>query len=1147
MNTNILKSFAQEARKKLLEQVEVKLDYVLNTDTPELRQKTVQIEKLRAKVEAKGKDSVIRYVAYVWFNRFMAICFMDASNYSDEKVVRAREGATQPEILANARSGVIDPELNVDSKRIANLLNGSIKHSNPINEVYKMLLIAACNNYYKLMPFMFEDSAHYTELLMPDDLLSEQSITHQFMQLDAENINEVESIGWMYQFYISEKKDEVFADLKKNIKITSENIPAATQLFTPNWIVRYLVENSLGRLWMLNNPGSKLKEHMDYYIEPETAEEDYLKISSPEEIRICDPACGSGHMLVYAFDLLTKIYEEAFYDTKEIPKLILEKNLYGIEIDERAGELAKFALFMKARAYYRRFFRNPVQPNICVLENIDFEDGELNTYMDSVGDNLFTLNLQTALHQFTNVENFGSLIRPEFIDVHAIQDILQDANVDNNVFLFRTHKKVLKALEMTDYLSPKYHVVVANPPYMGGKGMNTEISIFAKKNYSDSKSDLFAMFIERGFELVIDRGYNAMVTMQSWMFLSSYGKLRQKLLSKITIECMAHMGNMVMGIAFGTNATVWQKTYKPDRKGHFSYVDYKDLNNNNIPSEFPVQNERLKTASAEDFKKIPGSPIAYWVSEQIRNLFVSGFSLEDITISDGQNITANNDTYLRNFWEISKSQVGIDKKWFFYAKGGEFRKWWGNLEHVVDWSPNARGFYRHNNSARIISEYLWYKIGVTWTLLSSGKTGFRYLPKDATFDKTGSSVFLKDDTDVEFVTALLCSNVSTFLLGTFSSTIAYQIKEIRKIPVTKDYKHIGVVESTRKLFQLSEIDYNNVETSWNFTENLMVKTRPELDLHAPMHVVYAHLRNFWQEMTQEMQKLEIDNNRIFIEAYGLQDELTPHVPSQEITLTCNPHYRYGGNKSDEQLEALLQADTMKEFISYAVACMFGRYSLDTPGLVLANQGETVEDYLSKVSNPSFEPDADNVIPILDGEWFTDCIVERFKQFLKVTFGELNFVANLTFIEDSLGKDIRKYFVKDFYTDHVKRYKKRPIYWMFSSPKGHFNALIYMHRYRPDTVSVVLNEYLREFENKLKASRENYKRRSTSESLSEHDKREALKGIDNINKMLSDISDYEQQTLYPLATEKIAIDLDDGVKVNYTKFGKALKKVPGLSK
>jgi len=600
MDTAKLKKFAQYARRSLIDQISSKLVLVLADDSAARRENSAAINKLEEQISEHGKDQVIEKIAYIWFNRFCALRFMDVNRYTRIGLVSPVEGQFQPEILAEAKMGHIDEE-SVSEKirqQIFALLGGTAPSQDPQAEAYRLLLVAACNDYHKAMPYLFERIADYTELLMPDDLLSGNSIlayTREAMTPDM--CQDVEVIGWLYQFYISEKKDKVFDDLKKNKKITPENIPAATQLFTPHWIVRYLVENSLGRLWMLNRPNSTLFEKMEYYIHPEDIETDFLRINKAEELKIVDPACGSGHMLVYAFDLLYAIYEEEGVDPSEIPEKILTHNLYGIEIDERAGELAAFALTMKARAKQRRFFKKPVQPNICVLQAIHFDETEINEYMDFVGQDIFTLGLKATLSQFEEADNFGSLIRPEVTDVQGMLEILNAKDVSSHLFYSLTHEKVLQVLNQADFLSPKYQVVIANPPYMGGKGMNGRMGAWVKDNYPDSKSDLFAMFIERGFDLLHYQGYSAMVTMQSWMFLSSYEKLRIRLLNEVTIECMAHMGNMVMGIAFGTSATVWCKSLKPEYRGAFCYVDYEDIGEGNKPVTFPPLNARNTSAS----------------------------------------------------------------------------------------------------------------------------------------------------------------------------------------------------------------------------------------------------------------------------------------------------------------------------------------------------------------------------------------------------------------------------------------------------------------------------------------------------------------------------------------------------------------------
>ena len=584
METAQLKKFAQYARRSLMEQVSSKLQLVLAKDSQARRESSRVVSALEQQIKNSSQEQVVEKVAYIWFNRFCALRFMDVSQYNRMSVVSPLEGQFQPEILAEAKAGYIDEELLKDDSRelIINLLNGTATSRDPQTEAFRHLIVAVCNDYHRIMPYLFERISDYTELLMPDDLLSENSIlayTREAMTADA--CQSVEVIGWLYQFYISEKKDEVFAGLKKNKKVTPENIPAATQLFTPHWIVRYLVENSLGRLWILNNPDSKVVEQMDYYIKPVEQEQDFLKINDPEELKICDPACGSGHMLTYAYDLLYAIYLDAGYDPMEIPEKILSNNLYGIEIDERAAELAAFALTMKAMKgnpaddsnNRRRFFRKPIKPNICRLEKVQFSENELDEYIDFIGSDLFTVDLRMTLTQFEEADNFGSLIRPELTNVNDVLNALNVADVEGQIFLAPTHKNVLKVLKQVDYLSQKYHIVVANPPYMGSKGMNGRLGKWVKDNYPDSKSDLFAIFIERNLELAKKQGSVAMITMQSWMFLSSYEKLRLKILNQRTINSMAHLGarafDSIGGEVVSTTAFVLENIHKPDYKGAY--------------------------------------------------------------------------------------------------------------------------------------------------------------------------------------------------------------------------------------------------------------------------------------------------------------------------------------------------------------------------------------------------------------------------------------------------------------------------------------------------------------------------------------------------------------------------------------------------
>jgi type II restriction/modification system DNA methylase subunit YeeA len=693
MNTNALKAFAQKARRDLHEQVQARLDLVLASGSAARREQPAAVKQLEEQIQQHGREGLRDRAAYIWFNRFCALRYMDVSGFTPLGLVSPAAGQQQPELLAEALRGIIDPDIveKERAERVRGLLSGSIPARDPQQEAYRLLLVAACNHYHRVMPYLFQKIDDYTELLLPDDLMSGGSVLAATRQaLDAEICQDVEVIGWLYQFYISEKKDEVFDGLKKNKKITPENIPAATQLFTPHWIVRYLVENSLGRLWLLNRPGSKLALQMDYYIKPEQAETDFLRISKPEEIKICDPACGSGHMLTYAFDLLYAIYEEEGYEPAEIPEKILTNNLYGIEIDERAGELAAFALTMKARAKQRRFFNKGVKPNICVLENVHFDEGELKSYMDFVGRDLFTAPLQTTLRQFEEADNFGSLIRPDVTDVDGMLRILESKIVSGQLFISMTHQKVLQALRQADYLSPKYHVVIANPPYMGGKGMNGRLGAWVKDNYPNSKSDLMTMFMERAPKLCLQLGTWAMINLPSWMFLGSFEKFRNWLVLNQTFSSLVHLGRGVFGSDFGSvafvlnNATPREDAVATYRRLFDVHVQVRDVEKiKDLYLDYTYNRYNFKQS---DFSAIPGNPIAYWLSRTTVESFAAGHPLSNFADFKHGMSTSDNNRFLRfwhevsqdksNYEAVSKEDTFSAKRWYPYQKGGEFRKWY---------------------------------------------------------------------------------------------------------------------------------------------------------------------------------------------------------------------------------------------------------------------------------------------------------------------------------------------------------------------------------------------------------------------------------------------------------------------------------------
>ena len=1194
MDTSSLKKFAQSARRQLLEQVAARMEQVLRTDSVEIREKAKVVEELKKQIGASSKKAVIDRVAYTWFNRFCALRFMDVNHYTRIGVVSPVEGHTQPEVLAEAKQGVIDESFKLDRARVLGLLNGQYPSSNPQQEAYRLLLVGACNAWHVQMPFLFPEIEDYTELLMPDDLLSENSVLQGVREtLTPAACQDVEVIGWLYQYYISERKDEVFAALKQNQKIEAGDIPAATQLFTPHWIVRYLVENSLGRLWMLNHPDSKLVEAMDYYIRSEQEETDFLKIGSPEEIKLADPACGSGHMLTYAFDLLYAIYEEGGYDPVQIPSLILRHNLYGIEIDERAGDLAAFALVMKARSKDRRFFSRKVEPNICVLENIRFSPSELDAYKQKVGHDLFTQDLWFLLGQFEQADNFGSLIRPRVKRPEQLLERLEELGAFDDLLLFSTNEKVKQALKQAEYLSPRYHVVVANPPYMGSGGMNADLKEFTKDHFPDCKADLGIGFIDRNLDLVRISGIVGMITMQSWMFLSAYENFRERVLDKETIISLAHLGarafDTIGGEVVSTVAFLIQLSKTPDKNG--LYIRLVDGNDEAEKAEMlrsclPIISGSLpplcNLVSANDFRKIPGSPIAYWISQNIRDSFGKFPALSTYAETRIGLITGDNEHYIRNWYEVSFQKIGLGfskekakvsgRKWFPQSKGGHFRKWYGNHETILDWSNDGHELQTrmHSSGARVLAHNFnldkIFLSGITWTKISSGDFAARLQPQGFLFNDASANAFPKLEQFTFPLLAFLSSKLPSKLLEAVNPTLNFLPGNISSLPLVP-----SIVESdelsnlVEMIVEKSKKDWDSYEISWDFINLPLLEVQHKTDT---LTKTYKILRSFWEETVSEVQNLEEQNNRIILDAYGLQDDLTPDVHLGEITLSCNPFYRYSDKKSEEELEALLLEDTMKEFISYAVGCMFGRYSLDKPGLILANQGEGVDDYKRQIAayratadggqqtavgGPrlavdaplTFEPDSDNVIPILEGEWFADDIAERFKQFLKITFGTEHYEENLAFLENAIGKDIRSYFVRDFYNEHVKMYKKRPIYWLFSSPNGSFNALVYMHRYRPDTVSVILNNYLRQYREKLNAHKFHQEAIARNPGASQGEKTKALKEVDWVNKVLSELKEYEDEILYPLATQQVKIDLDDGVKVNYGKFGSALKEVKGL--
>jgi len=1146
MNTNELKRFAKEARIKLLDQVGRKLAYVLtNNDPVFLDSYAAEIKSLQGKIRDMGKQHLIDTVAYTWFNRLMALRFMDANGYTSPKVITPALGKS-PEILQNALAGQVDESLKINRQRCNDLLDGKMVIADPQTEVYKMLLIASCNQWHTTMPFMFERISDYTELLLPDDLLSANSIVSDIRNgMSDEDCKQEELIGWLYQFYIADKKDEVFDGLKKNIKISAENIPAATQLFTPHWIVRYMVENTLGKLWLTLKPNSKLRQYMPYYIEaPEGNAPAPLPsgIKGVTDITFLDPCQGSGHVLVYAFDLFTKIYEEEGYNTSEIPALILEHNLFGIDIDERAAQLAAFALTMKARSYYSRFLRKPVQPHVIYLENVGEEIIKQAVKLPlAVSGKLVYDYRDLTLYNLTKADNFGSLIQIDPEELKALS--IQKGSI------WHPYEQNLK--EQAEYLSYQYHCVVTNPPYKGKGELNLELQDFMESKYPKSKGDLFACFIERDFEFLKDLGVCGMVTMQAWLFIDTYKDLREDILDNHTIRDLIQIGfnsfpelNSKFALAA---AFVIQKNIQGQEGTFISLNNAPKNSDKNLV--FFQQKDLLNfhIVKSNSFKNIEGTPISFEASDNLRQVFKSSKKLRDIAEPRQGMATGDNGNFVRIWTEVELKRIGFShpdrtealkskNKWFPYNKGGGFRKWYGNQIFVLNWENDGKELFDFKPKSVIRNPDYYFKECITWSLI--GLTfGPRYTPTGFLFDVGGSCAFPSKD-NMKYIIAFMASKISSEALKTLNPTLNYQVGDIQRLPIktpTSDSIKMLIDEIITTNIDISKEDWNRQETAWDFMTNELIKLKNN-NIKAAFECYKKDLiGRFWL-----LHRNEEELNRLFIEIYGLKNDLLPDVPIEQVTILQEEAKIVNGELFIDSIQVFLQ------LFSYSVGCMFGRYSLDKTSLILANQGETLQDFLMHVPTPTFMPDEDNIIPVLDGEWFTDDIVGRFKAFLKVAFGNEHFEENLKYLEDTIGKDIRKYFVKDFYTDHIKRYKKRPIYWMFSSPKGHFMALIYMHRYKPDLCSKLLTDYLQTFIHKLERASQNKISESLREDLSARDRTAANKESDRFEGMIKDCKEYAQ-TLYAVATKKIEIDLDDGVKVNYQKFKEVLVPIKGLEK
>lgn len=1209
MNTNNIKKYAPQARNDFRDAVIQKLTTLgiaadkkgnLQIAEAETIGETVRYgqfdyplstlprrERLVKRAREQGFEVLVEHCAYTWFNRLCAIRYMELHGYLDHgfRMLSHPETPAAFEVLDHVPE-VAEALLPENKAQLVEMkLSG-----NQDEALYRELLLGQCHALHHAMPFLFEAVDDEAELLLPDNLTRTDSILRGLVDdIPEEDWEQVEVIGWLYQFYISEKKDAVIGKVVK-----SEDIPAATQLFTPNWIVQYLVQNSVGRQWLQTYPDSPLKDKMEYYIEPaEQTPEVQAQLAAitpvsiePESIKVLDPACGSGHILIEAYNVLKNIYEERGYRGRDIPQLILENNIFGLDIDDRAAQLSGFALLMMARQDDRRIFTRDVRLNVVSLQeslHLDIAKlwQQLNFHQQvqtgSMGD-MFAENITLAqtdsaeyqllmrtLKRFVNAKTLGSLIQvpqEEEAELKVFLDALYRLEQEGDFQQKAAAKAFIPFIQQAWILAQRYDAVVANPPYMGSKGMNGELKEFAKNNFPDSKSDLFAMFIERGFLWLKNAGFNSMVTMQSWMFLSSFENMRKNILNNYTIETMVHMGNGVMKIAFGTNATVFRNKHAPVFQGSYSFTDNDDINNVGYPIQFPTKNKRLKTASANDFRKIPGAPIAYWISEKFKNIFSSSEPLGSVADVKHGLSTGKNDAVVRLWSEISypsfnqhcinrEDALSGNYKWFPYNKGGDYRKWYGNCEYVLRYDQYGNDLMQTFSGHRHDGKSHYFKEGVTWTFISSSNFAARYSSPGFVFDVSGSTFFVNSP---RAFTAFLCSKISETVLKMLNPTLNFQVGNIKSLPILDGNNIFSDSDYllASEIIEIFENDWNNYETSWAFSKDKLLINKVDSSLSKSMK---AYLQ-ITENIIEKAKLKEEENNNNFINAYGLNDELISDVPYTEITLTCNPCYRYAS--TEENISERFISDTICEHISYSIGCMMGRYSLDREGLVYAHEGNKgFADLVAEGAYKTFPADSDGILPLMDDEWFDDDVTSRVKEFVRTVWGEEHLQENLEFIAESLClyaikpkkgesalETIRRYLSTQFWKDHMKMYKKRPIYWLFSSGKEKaFECLVYLHRYNDATLSRMRTEYVVPLLARYQANidRLNDQLDEASGGEATRLKRER----DSLIKKFSELRSYDDR-LRHYADMRISIDLDDGVKVNYGKFGDLLADVKAIT-
>lgn len=1148
-----------------------------------------QRNKLVEVIQQKEKDTdyktayqyVIEEVAYTWFNRLIAIRFMEVNDYlpSHIRVLSSESGKLEPDLVTTP----FDAELPFTAEEEAQIFQ--LKQDNKLDEVFRILFLKQCNALNEILPALFEKTKNYTELLLSLSIIDQDGVVYHLIHdipeddFNIERGGQVEIIGWLYQYYNTEPKAAAFA---KNGKITKEEIPAVTQLFTPDWIVRYMVENSLGRLWVEGHPDCGLKENWKYYLEEAQQEpEVQAKLSeirkeyaalNPEDIKLIDPCMGSGHILVYAFDVLMQIYESAGYSQRDAAKSILENNIYGLDIDDRAYQLAYFAVMMKARQYNRRILNGE---NTChvyaIQESNSINRAHLKYFgagMDDIEKNAAKMQLEGLLDTLTDAKEYGSILNVESYNWELLRRFVAAEDTDGQISMDSvgvedTAEQLNRLIDIGETMARKYWVTCTNPPYANTGSLGAKVNSFVKKNYQDSKADLYSVFIERCAQMIVHGGYQAMITQHSWMFLTSFQKLRKKMMHTDTIS-MAHLGarafEEIGGEVVQTTAFVRRNSSISDYYG--TYCRLVEPSTQQGKADLYLSGTKCYVARQADFVKIPGMPVAYWLSNIYFELFSKLPTLSNSVDFCKGLATMDNERFLRLWEEVNWKNAcvtAIDaaegkeskKRWFAYNKGGTFRRWYGNRDYMINWFDDGKELKDNvvkcygggSYTKEVRNEEKYFCEGITWSTLASGLISIRYSPKGCIFDSKGSMGFAKGGQNIYALTAFLNSCVAQKFLEVLSPTLDYNIGGLNNLPFVDVPDN--AIETCKECIRDSAYDWDSFETSWDFKKHPLLRN---------VSTIVEAFKQWQAECDDRFSKLKANEeelNRIFIDIYGLQDELTPEVEDKDVTV----------RKAD------LQRD-IKSLLSYAVGCMFGRYSTYKDGLLFAGEPYSLQAFVDKMNerpgtisaeelerayrnegivvDEMFFPDADNVIPITDEEYLDDDIVSRLCAWLKAVYGADTLEANLDYIAKALGNKgstsreiIRNYFLNDFFKDHCQTYSvtgsgKRPIYWLFDSGKQNgFKALVYLHRYTPDTIGNLRIDYLHKMQ-RVYESEINRMQDMMDHSNNAREVAAASKRKDKLAKQLKECREYDEKISH-LALSRIELDLDDGVKVNYRKL------------